>query len=150
MNQVLSTSRITGNYARCCSVIVSADGNYMYASASFNAMVLYDHDKDTFSSIETAGIPLGIDMQHRYSLTSGRIRENSIAILYSDGLFSSCNNSGETFPVETFHETIRRHWRETPAILTREVYTAYRIFTGDNLQLNDVSLVIIKKVKTDD
>ena len=150
MNQVLSTSRITGNYARCCSVIVSSDGNFMYASASFNAMVLYDHDKDNFSSIETAGIPLGIDMQHRYSLTSGRIRENSIAILYSDGLFSSCNNSGETFPVETFHDTIRRHWRETPAVLTREIYTAFRMFTGDNTQLNDVSLVIIKKVKTDD
>lgn len=150
MNQVLSTSRITGNYARCCSVIVSSDGNYMYASASFNAMVLYDHDKDNFASIETAGIPLGIDMQHRYSLTSGRIRENSIAILYSDGLFSSCNSSGETFPVETFHDTIRRHWRETPAVLTREIYTAYRIFTGDNPQLNDVSLVIIKKVKSND
>ena len=150
MNQVLCTSRITGNYTRCCSVIISSDGNFLYASASFNAMVLYDHDKDAFSSIETAGIPLGIDMHHRYSLTSGRIRENSIAILYSDGLFSSCNSSGETFPVETFHETIRRHWRETPAVLTREIYAAYRIFTGDNTQLNDISLVIIKKVKADD
>ncbi len=150
MNQVLSTSRITGNYARCCSVIVSSDGNFLYASASFNAMTLYDHDKDNFSSIETAGIPMGIDMQHRYSLTSGRIRENSIAILYSDGLFSSCNSAGETFPVETFHETIRRHWRETPAVITREIYTTYRMFTGDNTQLNDVSLVIIKKVKTND
>lgn len=150
MNQVLCTSRVTGNYSRCCSVIVSSDGNFMYASASFNPMVLYDHDKDSFSSIETAGIPLGIDMQHRYSLTSGRIRENSIAILYSDGLFASCNSSGETFPVETFHETIRKLWRESPAVITREIYTAYRMFTGDNTQLNDVSLVIIKKVKTDD
>lgn len=150
MNQVLSTSRITGSYTRCCSVIVSSDGNFMYASASFNAMVLYDHDKDMFSTIETAGIPLGIDMEHRYSLTSGRIRDNSMAILYSDGLFSSCNSAGETFPVGTFHETIRRHWRETPAVLTREIYTAYRMFTGDNAQLNDVSLVIIKKVKADE
>lgn len=150
MNQVLHTSRITTSYARCCSMIISSDGNFLYACASYNAMVLYDHDKDTFSSIEIAGIPLGIDMHHRYSLTSGRIRENSIAILYSDGLFSSCNSSGETFPVKTLHETIRRHWRETPAVLTREIYSAYRAFTGDTTQLNDVSLVIIKKVKADD
>ena len=150
MNQVLNTSRITGTYARCCTVILSPDGNFMYASASFNPMVVYDHDKDEFSSIESAGIPLGIDMEHRYSLTSARIKENSIAVLHSDGLFSSCNSSGETFPVGTFHETIRRHWRETPAVITREIYNAFRTFTGDNPQLNDVSLVVIKKVKTDE
>ncbi len=150
MNQVLSTSRITSNYVRCCGVIVSSDGNYLYANASFNPMLIFDHDKDGFSEIESAGIPIGIEMEHRYALTSGRLREGCIAFLYSDGLFSACNSSGEIFSMESVQEVIRRHWRESPAVIIREIYSVFRSFTGDTTQLNDVSLVVFKKVKTDD
>ena len=150
MNQVLNTSRITSNYCRCCSLIISSDGNYMYSSGSYNAMIIYDHDRNEFEELESAGIPLGIDMNFRYSLTSGRLKENAIAIIYSDGLFTSCNSAGETYTRDMMYEVIRKHWRETPAVLLREVYDSYRLFTGGIKPLNDVSLVILKKVKTDD
>lgn len=149
MNQVLCTSRITTNYARACSLILTSDGNYMYANASHNPMIVYDHDRNEFEKLDASGIPLGIDMHFRYSLTSGRLKDDFVALLYSDGLFTSCNSSGDTYSLDMMYDVIRKHWRETPAVILREVYDSYRTFTGGTKQLNDVSLIILKKVKTD-
>lgn len=149
MNQVLGTSRITNSYSRCCSVIFSSDGNYMYSNASFNPMIIYDHDKDELSEIESAGIPMGIEKNHRYLVISGRLKEESIAILYSDGLLSSCNSAGETPGMGIIQDTVKKYWRESPAVIVREIYNSYRSFTGDMRQPNDVSLIVIKKVKSD-
>jgi len=149
INQVLGTSRITSNYARCCSLIISSDGNYMYSNASFNPVLIFDHDINNFTEIESSGIPAGIEINYRYSLISGRLKEDCIAIIYSDGLFSSCNSTGETYSREMLLDTVKKHWRETPAVIIREIYDSYRSFTENTPQINDVSLVLIKKVKTD-
>jgi len=149
MNQVVKTSRLTNSLARCSCIIVSSDGNFSYANASHNMLLIYEPEKNSFTEVETENIPLGIEMGHRYSFTTGKLKDGSIGILYSDGLFSSCNEDGEMFSQEKLKEIIIKFSRETPSVITRELYVAYNSFIGAKEQLSDVTIIAFKKVKTD-
>ena len=149
MNQVVKTSRLTNSFARCSCMIVSSDGNFSYANASHNQLLIFDSETLDFTEVETENIPLGIEMGHRYSFTTGKLREGTIGILYSDGLFSSCNENGETFSPETLREKIVKYSKETPTVITRELYMAYNSFVGTKEQLSDVTIIVFKKVKTE-
>lgn len=147
MNQVIKTSRMTNSSARCSCAIVSSDGNFSYSNASHNQLLIFDPEDNSFTEIETENIPLGMDMDHRYSFTTGRLRERAIGILYSDGLLSSCNEQGEALPRDFLKNTIIKFSRETPSIITRELYTAYKSFIGTKEQLNDITIIVFKRIK---
>lgn len=150
MNQVLKTSRLSGSHVKSACIIISSDGNFTYSNASFNPLIIFDPDSGKINEIETPGIPLAVEMNYRYTMTSARLREGAIGILYSNGLISSCNEAGEPFTVEMIKATAVRFSRQNPSIIIREIYRELNRFTGGKQQMNDISLIVFKKVKTAD
>ena len=150
MNQVLKTSRLSGSYVKSACVIISSDGNFTYSNASFNPLVIFDHDTGKISEVETPGKPLAVEMNYRYTMTSAKLREGSIGILYSSGLTSSCNDAGEPFTLDMIKAIAVRFSRQNPSIITRELYREFNRFTGGRQQTNDISLIVFKKVKIAD
>ncbi len=150
MNQILKTSRISGNTVKSSCVIISSDGNFTYSSASFNPLIIYDSENGTSGTVNTSGLPLGSEMDYRYTLTSAKLREGSIGVIFSDGLLSSVNYSNETFSLEKIKETIVKFARQNPSIITREIYRELNRFTEGREQAKDISIIVFKKVKTTD
>lgn len=150
MNQVLKTSRLSGSYVKSACVIISSDGNFTYSNASFNPLIILDSETGKVNEVETAGIPLGVEMNYRYTMTSAKLREGTIGILYSDGLTSSCNEAGEAFTLDKIKAIAARFSRQNPSIITREIYRELSRFTEGKQQMNDISLIVFKKVKTAD
>ncbi|HOP62335.1 MAG TPA: PP2C family protein-serine/threonine phosphatase [Spirochaetota bacterium] len=150
MNQVLKTSRISGNQVKAACAIVSSDGDYTYSGASFNPLIIYDSETGKRTEVETAGIPLGIEMNYRYTLTTAKLREGSIGVLYSDGVITACNDAGEAFSVERITGIVSKFAKQNPSIIIREIYRDFSHFTGKRQQMNDFSLIVFKKVKTAD
>jgi serine phosphatase RsbU (regulator of sigma subunit) len=149
MNQVIKTSRVSGKTARAACTIISSQGDLLYSGASFKPLIIYDTDRNEFTEIDSPSVPLGADMDTRYQLTTGRLRDKSIGLLFSKGLLSVCNREGEFFTIDMAKEVISQFSRETPAVITRELYEKFRTFTGSRKQLEDVSIIIFKKVNTD-
>ena len=150
MNQVLKTSRITSIPVKASCVIVSSDGNFTYSNASLNPMIIYDTERGSISEVETTSIPLGIEMDYRYSMTSARLRENSIGVLYSDGILSGRNKSGEAYSLSRLRETVIKFSKQNPSIITREIYRDFKAFTSGVQPEKDISVIVFKKVKTSD
>lgn len=150
MNQVLKTSRLSGSYVKSACVIASSDGNFTYSSASFNPLILYDSETGEVRDVETTGIPLGVEMDFRYTMISAKLREGSIGVLYSDGVISACNNSGETFTADRIRDIVARFSRQNPSIIVREIYRELNRFTADREQMNDISVIVFKKVRVAD
>jgi len=150
MNQVLKTSRLSGSYVKSACVIISSDGNFTYSNASFNPLIILDSETGKASEVETAGIPLGVEMNYRYTMTSAKLRDGSIGILFSDGLISSCNEDGEAFTPDKIKAVAVRFSKQNPSIITREIYRELSRFTEGKQQMNDISLIVFKKVKTAD
>ncbi len=149
MNQVIKTSRMTNSFTKGSCIIIASDGNYSFANAAHNRLLIYEPGKENFTEIETDDIALGLEMAHRYSFTSGKLKEGSIGILYSEGLFSTPNDNDETFSIDKLHEKIVKYCKETPALMAREVYSAYSSFAGIREQQKDVTFIVFKKVKID-
>lgn len=149
MNQVIKTSRMTSSFTKGSCLIIASDGNYSFANAAHNHLLIYEPGKENFIEIETDDIALGIEMEHRYSFTTGKLKEGAIGILYSDGLFSTADDNDENFSIDKLQEKIVKHSRETPAVLAREVYSAYASSEGVKEQLKDVTFIVFKKVKID-
>ena len=150
MNQVIKTSRITSKTVHAACAIISSDGDLLYSGTSFNPLIIYDTDRDEFNEIDSTGIPLGSDMNTRYQLTTGKLRDNSIGLIFSKGLLSTQNNEGEFFTLDMVKEIIVKFSRETPAVITREIFEKLQTFTEDRKQLEDISVIIFKKVKADE
>ncbi len=150
MNQVLKTSRISGSFVKSACVIISSDGNFTYSSASFNPLVIYDSETGNADEVDAPGIPLGIEMDYRYTMTSAKLREGSIGVLYSDGLITTSGSSGETFTSDRIKDIVVRFARQNPSIITREIYRELNRLAGTAKQINDISVIVFKKVKIAD
>lgn len=150
MNQVLKTSRISGSFVKSACVIISSDGNFTYSSASFNPLIIYDSETGKAGEVETSGIPLGIEMDYRYTMTSAKLREGSIGVLCSDGLITASDGSGETFTSDRIKDIVVKFARQNPSIIIREIYREFNRLTGTSEQLNDISVIVFKKVKIAD
>ncbi len=145
MNWVLSTSRFSTKYAQAYYMVYSAStGELFYSNAAFNAAIIYDPEADVFSELDTKGIPVGIDKNFAYEVKSCDVKPGQIGFLYSDGLVSALNKNGESFPVGRVKDMIRLNHNDSPAVLSRKIYEDFRVFTGDEKLMTDVSLVIFK------
>lgn len=150
MNQVLKTSRLSGSSVKSACVIISSDGNFTYSNASFNPLIILDSEAGKVNEVETAGIPLGVEMNYRYTMTSAKLREGAIGILYSNGLISASNSAGEIFTPDRIKSVVARFSRQNPSIITREIYRELKHFTDGKELLNDISVIVFKKVKIAD
>lgn len=149
MNQVIKTSRLTGKTAEAACTIISSNGDFLYSNAAFHSMIIYDPDRDEFTEIHSPGPPLGKEMDTRYQLTTGKLRDGSIGLIYSKGLLASCNKSGDFFTLEMAKEVVSKFSRENPAVIARELYSLFNTFTEKRDQLEDISIILFKKVKTE-
>ncbi len=150
MNQVIKTSRITSKTVHAACTIISSEGDLLYSGASFNPLIIYDTDRNEFTEIDSTGISLGSNMDTRYQLTTGKLRDNSIGLIFSKGLLSTRNNEGKFFTLDMVKEIIVNFSRETPAVITREIFEKFQIFTENKKQLEDISVIIFKKVQADE
>jgi sigma-B regulation protein RsbU (phosphoserine phosphatase) len=144
MNWVISTSRFTKKYASAYCVILSSSGELTYASASFNAMVIFNPRSDAFTACDTVGVPVGVDRTSKYELKSVRLVPGSTGIIYSDGLVSSINPNGEPYSFDRVKELLRDGKNKSPADLTRDIFNDLNGFTQSKKQINDVSVIIFK------
>lgn len=149
MNQVIKTSRLTVKNSEASCTIISSEGDFLYSNAAFHPLIIYDSDRDEFTEIDSSSTPLGKDMDTRYHLTTGKLRDGSIGLIYSKGLLASCNRSGEFFKLEMAKEVISRFSRENPAVIARELFNLFNTFTEKKDQLEDISVILFKKVKKD-
>jgi len=144
INWVIATSALSDRYAAATCAVLSSDGNVSCAGAAHNPLMLYDPAQNEFSEAGNGGIPIGAKRDYGYESRSFRLKKGTIGYLYSDGLTSSINQSGEIYDHERVKGIIRSHAEKSPALLAREVYRDYRTFSGNLKQNNDVTMIIFK------
>jgi serine phosphatase RsbU (regulator of sigma subunit) len=144
MNWVLSTSRFSERHAPALAVIVTTAGEIRLSTAATNPLMIYDAANDSFRSHDTRGVPLGVSRNQSYQSVTITPSSGSIGVIFSSGFESSMNSKGENFDVNRLQRFIRSNRNETPAVLTRLLYREYMDFIGDQEQLEDASVVIIK------
>lgn len=145
MNWVIASSRFSDHYTPAFYAIYSvASRTLSYSNAAMRPLILYDAARESFTDLDTKGIPVGIDKNFTYESRTVPIMPGSIGILHSDGLESALNTSGAAYTTGRVKDIIRLNRNDTPAMLVRKIYDDFRNFTKGSVLTTDVSLITFR------
>jgi serine phosphatase RsbU (regulator of sigma subunit) len=145
LNWVVTTSRFSDAYAPCYYFVFNAGTRTIsYSNAAMRPLTIFDYERETFSELDTKGIPIGLDRTFVYESKTLHVSPGSIGIIYSQGLESQLDDQGASYSVGRIKDLVRLNKDDSPAILVRKVLADLRNFSKEAVQTQDVSLVIFK------
>lgn len=107
--------------------------------------ILYDPVQDAFIELNGEGMALGVIKDYEFrEYTRFDWTPNSIILVGTDGIHETCNKAGKMFGLDRLRESIRNCAIESAETIQDSVIKDLRIFQGDALQHDDITLVVIK------
>ena len=82
------------------------DKKILSASAGHCPLLLWKPGQPVATAVDDAGLPLGIDWNIEYTQCTMPFPPGAVAMLYTDGLTESLNNSGKAFGVERLEKIL--------------------------------------------
>ena len=148
MNTILSSSRYCESIVSALCAFLCPQGRLLCAGAGFRAgfrpLMIYQADRDGFSSLDCGGIPLGVNRASAYETAEIPLTPRSIGMIYSQGLVAAINPRGEAYGLDRALAVIRRHRDEAPSACTRAIHDDLIAFTEGMPQTSDISVIIFK------
>ncbi len=144
LNWVLCTSKYSEKYVSAFCVVYSDNGELNYSCASYNPMIIFDSSAQEFRNYELKTIPLGLEKDYVYESKTVSFTSDSIAVIFSPGLISAMNELGDLYSIDRIKDIIYNNYEDTPAILSRKIYSDFSEFVSEEKLINDASLIILK------
>ena len=144
MNTILSSSPYCESIVSALCAFLCPQGSLLCAGAAFRPLMIYQADRDGFSSLDCGGIPLGVNRASVYETATIRLSPQSIGMICSQGLIAAINPRGETYGLDRALAVIRRHRDEAPSACTRAIHDDLISFTEGMPQTGDISVIIFK------
>jgi serine phosphatase RsbU (regulator of sigma subunit) len=124
-----------------------ATGDLEILSAGHGPLLYYSASSDTFSEIDTQGVPLGILPE----FTSGpstplHLEVGDLFLLITDGFIEWENPKAEEFGSARLKEVIRSNRSQSPEAIAKSLYEAVVAYSRGTKQQDDLTAVIIKRI----
>jgi len=146
--QMVDDVRETGRFMTLFYLAVSPDRDRIeWVRAGHDPAWIYDPAEDRFHELKGPGVALGIDRNivYRSNRKSG-FAAGQIIILGTDGIWEGRNTAGEMYGKDRFRDIIRRHADADAETILDAVFQDHAAFTRGTRTLDDVTLVILKRV----
>lgn len=118
----------------------------IYCNAGHNSPYLFSPDKEPIRLSE-GGIVVGMIPDYNYEEDSVEFRHGDVFVLYSDGVTEAMNFSEEEFGEERLESSIRKNLHLTAEEMIKEIFKDVDSFTGGAPQSDDITMVIVKRIK---
>jgi sigma-B regulation protein RsbU (phosphoserine phosphatase) len=142
-NRLFCESTLATNYATMVMGKVLSDGTLYISVAGHNPPLISQNGKVTL--IEATGIPVGMFCEAEYGVEQLHLERGDSLLLYTDGL-SEASVNGNEYGEENIKNQIALHNNLSPADIIRELLSHQKLFTGDSIPADDVTIGIIKKL----
>jgi serine phosphatase RsbU (regulator of sigma subunit) len=129
-------------------VLDHSSGCVELLSAGHAPLLLYSACDDTVHSYEAHGVPFGIVCTMVYGPAQKiRLAPGDMLVLITDGFFEWTNALGEDFGFERLHAAIRSARNLRAADVISALHTAVVSFTGGTMQQDDLTAVVLKRLR---
>ncbi len=122
----------------------SETGVLEYTNAGHLPMLYFRAEEGTLSTVDTPGLPLGIEGSSRYEKKRIEMRRGDLAVLYTDGIIEAMNPRGEQFSMKRLESYIQSHTADSVSDFTEGLKLELSRFTGKAKQHDDQTLLVIK------
>jgi sigma-B regulation protein RsbU (phosphoserine phosphatase) len=118
-----------------------------WVRAGHDPAILYDPNTDTFENLMGTGPALGVDKTFSYNEQSyTNLAKGKIIILGTDGIWEATNGKGIMFGKARLKKLIQENAEKDAKSMVDSVFEGIEAFTSGQKPMDDLTLVIIKRV----
>lgn len=132
---------VTALYA----ILDAASGKLTYISCGHPPALLI-HPGGEMELLDQHHTALGIFQDSRYTDGNTQLSAGDTLVLYTDGVTELVNDQSEAFGIERLLQLVRENQQLLAAELIGKVMRATQDFSGNNGFLDDITLVIVKRL----
>ncbi|MEE9190322.1 MAG: GAF domain-containing SpoIIE family protein phosphatase [Candidatus Neomarinimicrobiota bacterium] len=122
--------------------------NLTYTNAGHDPPIMISSE-GKIVRLETGGTVLGFMPDYEYKEENVSFQEGAVLVIYSDGVTDAQNDKDEDFGNDRLEEVIRSGRAKSAKEINAHVLNAVQSFTGDVPQIDDITLVVIKREPED-
>ena len=124
-------------------------GQLEWIRAGHDPALIYDPETDLFEELKGPGLALGVIEDFDYALQRRNgLRPGQVIVVGTDGIWESCNPSGEMFGKERLMEIIRTTATQEAQSILDNVFQAQADFCDGLRSDDDLTLVVVKILST--
>ena len=148
INAAISRDLDPSRFVTFAGVACSAGtGELEILSAGHGPILLYTSASDSFSQVDSQGVPLGI-LQEFVSgpATKIQLQKGDIFLLITDGFVEFENPAQEEFGKLRLENVVRASRSMPPDQIIKALYDAVLAFSSGTKQMDDLTAVLVKRV----
>jgi serine phosphatase RsbU (regulator of sigma subunit) len=145
LNEVLFHRLEGSRYVTAFLLLLERDGRHgTYVNAGHPPALVVGADGN--QRLESTGTPLGMLPDQQYETGSVELGENSVLLLYSDGLTEAADESGEELGVEGLETILADVAGEQAEPAAAKILEAVERFGGSDQDRDDRTLVLLRRL----
>jgi len=143
INGVIQRTSYSTNFVSLFMGEFESDGHLIYVNAGQPPPFVVDGG--TVRDLEVTGIPLGFMPDIKLHRSYIHLPQDSILVLYSDGIIERQNSPEDQFGIERLKKTVFDHRHRTPKEIVELVFDAVFDYANRKGWDDDASLLVIKR-----
>lgn len=116
----------------------------VYSNAAHHPMYVYRSATAQIETIDTEGLPIGIEKTTIYGQKKTKLSAGDIIILYTDGIIEAMNSKGEQYSAERFSQFVMENAHQAPKDILEALKKDLQGFVGNAKQHDDQTLLLMK------
>ena len=127
-----------------CGYIDRENKILYYTSAGHHPALLYNTKTKDFKLIKATSRPVGIFADEFFPAQKTYINDESILVVYTDGITEAINESEEEYGLERLKKVISKNSSLNAKNITQKIIDSVEDFVNGKEQFDDITLVVIK------
>jgi sigma-B regulation protein RsbU (phosphoserine phosphatase) len=119
-------------------------GKLKFINAGHNPPIVLDK-KGNINRLESCGLCLGMFPDVEYKAQTVVLHPGDIILLFTDGITESRNKENKEFEEEKLVKFLKKKSKLSAPDLIKEIQKEVETFTADTDQMDDQTVVVIKK-----
>ncbi len=146
-NQILQRTLDRKSFVSAAYGVIDLKEEKLQLARAGHCPILLLRD-DSAENLRPSGIGLGLDFGSRFAETLDELeislKENDTIVLYTDGISEAKNSKDEDFGDFQFQKILLENTRKNADEITNSVLKEITLFSRNNHQHDDITLVILK------
>ncbi len=146
-NNILYHNTDSTRFATLFYAILNKDDHRLhYCNAGHNSPYIFSPDKKQ-KRLSEGGIIVGMVPDYNYEESAIELNNEDVFVLYSDGVTEAMNFSDEEYGEERLENAVKKNLDLSADDMVREIFKDVENFTKGAPQSDDITMVIIKRIK---
>lgn len=117
-----------------------------FSNAGHDAPLLFSENQAPIR-LKTGGLVLGILEDFPFEEEVIPFNPGDLLVLYSDGITEAINSREEEFGQHRLEAVVKKHQEDSAGEIIEKIIAAVKLHVGDSPQIDDMTLVVIKRAK---